>query len=188
MSNLLKFSVLAIACLLPISAWAQSTPADAAKAGEASKTAEPAMKVEPATKGTNGDAAPAIVGEAAGSLMITQPDAFVWVPAAGLPPGAKVAVLYGDPSKAGPFAVRFDFPAGYEVPTHSHPTDEFITVVSGKMRMAFGEKADATGAQSLVPGSFMSLPAGAWHHLWVDADSVVELHSTGPFAIKLMTK
>ena len=131
---------------------------------------------------------PMASAEAAGSPMITQPDALVWSPAAGLPAGAKVTVLYGDPSKAGPFAVRFAFAAGYEVPTHSHPTDEFITVISGKMRMSFGEKANATDAQPLIPGSFMSLPAGAWHHLWVDAEGIVELHSTGPFDVMLMTK
>jgi D-lyxose ketol-isomerase len=51
--------------------------------------------------------------------------------------------------------------------------------------MAFGEKADATGAEQLAPGSFMSLPGGAWHHLWVDDESVVELHSTDPFASSL---
>jgi quercetin dioxygenase-like cupin family protein len=129
---------------------------------------------------------PVFSARAAGSAMITQPDAFKWAPAEGLPPGAKVTVLYGDPSKAGPFAVRFAFSAGYEVPTHSHPTDEFITVISGKMRMAFGEKADATSAQPLVPAAFMSLPAGAWHHLWVDTEGVVELHSTGPFGVMLM--
>ena len=125
--------------------------------------------------------------QAAGTPTITQSEAFTWAPAAGLPPGAKVAVLYGDPSKPGPFAVRFEFPGGYEIPIHSHPTDEFITVISGKMRMALGEKAAATDAQPLVPGSFMSLPAGAWHHLWVDAEGIVELHSTGPFAV-LMAK
>ena len=130
----------------------------------------------------------ATAAQAAESAAITQPEAMVWAPAEGLPPGAKVAVLYGDPSKAGPFALRFDFPAGYEVPTHSHPTDEFITVISGKMRMAFGEKADAGAAQSLAPASFMSLPAGAWHHLWVDDESIVELHSTGPFGVMLMKK
>jgi quercetin dioxygenase-like cupin family protein len=128
---------------------------------------------------------PAARADMAESPAITQPDAFTWGPAAGLPPGAKVAVLYGDPSKSGPFAVRFEFPSGYEVPIHSHPTHEFITVISGKMRMAFGEKADVAAAQPLVPGSFMSLPAGAWHHLWVDADSVIELHSTGPFGVEL---
>jgi quercetin dioxygenase-like cupin family protein len=128
---------------------------------------------------------PGVAAQAAESAAIIQPEALAWGPAEGLPPGAKVAVLYGDPSKAGPFALRFDFPAGYEVATHSHPTDEFITVISGKMRMAFGEKAEASAAQPLGPAAFMSLPAGAWHHLWVDTESIVELHSTGPFGVKL---
>ena len=127
-----------------------------------------------------------VAAQAAEGAAIIQPEALVWAPAAGLPPGAKSTVLYGDPSKAGPFALRFDFPAGYEVATHSHPTDEFITVISGKMRMVFGEKGDAGKAQSLGPAAFMSLPAGAWHHLWVDSESIVELHSTGPFGVTLM--
>ena len=128
---------------------------------------------------------PLATAYAATAPSIVQPDAFTWAPAAGLPPGAKITVLYGDPAKAGPFAVRFQFPSGYEIPIHSHPTDEFITVISGKLRMAFGEKADAAGAQPLVQGAFMSLPAGSWHHLWADAESVVELHSTGPFDVML---
>src|SRR3954469_22025042 len=111
-------------------------------------------------------AQPLGVAQAAGAPAITQPDAFTWAPAAGLPPGAKMTVLYGDLSKSGPFAVRFQFPAGYEIPTHAHPTDEYITVISGKLRMAFGEKATASGAQAFVPGAFMALPAGSWHHLW----------------------
>lgn len=124
---------------------------------------------------------------AADSPMITQPEALAWAPAEGLPPGAEVAVLYGNPAKDGPFAVRFKFPAGYEVPAHSHPTDEFITVISGKGRMAFGEDAAADAAEPLAPGSFMVLPAGAWHRLWVDTESVVELHSTAPFGVTLST-
>jgi quercetin dioxygenase-like cupin family protein len=122
---------------------------------------------------------------AAEGAKITLPDALTWAPAQGLPPGAQIAVLYGDPSKTGPFAVRFKFPAGYEIPTHSHPTDEFLTVISGKARMAFGEKADAASAQAFPAGAFMSLAAGSWHHLWIDADTTIELLSTGPFDIKL---
>ena len=78
-----------------------------------------------------------------------------------LPAGSQMAVVSGDPSKTGPFAVRFKFPAGYEVATHSHPTDEFLTVVSGKARLAFGKDADAASAQAFPVGAFMSLPAGA---------------------------
>jgi hypothetical protein len=69
---------------------------------------------------------PAMVpAQAAGSASIIQADALTWAPAQGVPPGAQVAVLYGNPSKKGPFAIRFKFPAGYEIPTHSHATDEF---------------------------------------------------------------
>ncbi len=94
--------------------------------------------------------------QAAGSPNIIQADALTWAPAQGLPPGAQVAVLYGNPSKRGPFAVRFKFPAGYALPTHSHPTDEYLTVISGKARMAFGAKADEAQAQPLPVGAFMT--------------------------------
>jgi quercetin dioxygenase-like cupin family protein len=130
---------------------------------------------------------PALAAETAGQPAIVQPDAFKWAPAPGLPPGAQITVLYGDPSKAVPFGIRLKFPAGYEVPTHSHPTDEFITVISGKARMSFGENAEVATAAPLPAGAFMSLPGGAWHRLWVDAETVVELHSTGPFEVHVHT-
>ena len=126
--------------------------------------------------------------QAADAAKITQPDAFAWAPAQGLPPGAEMTVLYGDPSKEGPFAIRFRFPAGYEVATHSHPTAEFITMLSGKAHMTFGEKADPASAEPLPTGAFMTLPAGAWHHLWVDQATVLELHSTGPFEVHMATQ
>jgi quercetin dioxygenase-like cupin family protein len=126
-----------------------------------------------------------VPAQAAGSANIIQPDALTWAPAQGVPPGAQIAVLYGNPSKKGPFAARFKFPSGYALPTHSHPTDEYLTVISGKARMAFGPKADETQAQPLPAGAFMILPAGAWHRLWSDAETIIELHSTGPFGVKL---
>ncbi len=126
-------------------------------------------------------AGPAIAADAAA----IQPDTLTWAPAAGLPEGAQMAVLYGDPSKEGPFTIRFKFPAGYHIATHSHPTDEFITVISGSGRMAFGEEATEGAAEPLVAGTFTSLPGGAWHQLWIDAETVVELHSTGPFGTQM---
>jgi quercetin dioxygenase-like cupin family protein len=118
--------------------------------------------------------------------MMTEAAKLAWAPAEGLPPGAQVAVLYGDPSKAGPFALRFKFPAGYQIPTHSHPTDELLTVLSGKARMSFGEDASEKTADSKTQDSFMELPAGHWHALRIDSETIIELHSTGPFAITLL--
>jgi quercetin dioxygenase-like cupin family protein len=118
--------------------------------------------------------------------MLTDAAKLAWAPAEGLPPGAQVAVLYGDPSKTGPFALRFKFPAGYQIPTHSHPTDELLTVLSGKARMSFGEDASEKTAEAMNQDSFMVLPAGQWHALWIDSETIIELHSTGPFAITLL--
>ena len=50
--------------------------------------------------------------------------------AAGLPAGAKMAVVSGNPAKTGPFVIRAKFPANYTVPPHSHPGDETVRVVS----------------------------------------------------------
>jgi quercetin dioxygenase-like cupin family protein len=127
---------------------------------------------------------PAVFAHAAEGMII-QPDALDWAPFTGLPPGTKLATLEGDLSKVGPFTVRVWLPAGYEIATHSHPTGEVITILSGRLRMAFGEKADASSAQALIPGSFLILPPNAYHHLWADADTVMEVHSTGPFGVTL---
>src|SRR5205814_6651874 len=54
----------------------------------------------------------------------------------GLPPGAKMAVLAGDPTKKGPFTVRMQAPAGYKIPPHTHPTAENLTVFPGRLTSA----------------------------------------------------
>jgi hypothetical protein len=96
-----------------------------------------------------------------------------------------MTTLYGDPTASGPFAVRIQFPSGYEIPIGSRPTDGYITVISGKMRLAWGDRLDGPSTQSLVPKAFVRLRASAPYRLRADADSVVELHSSGPFDMKL---
>src|SRR6059036_1482468 len=61
---------------------------------------------------------------------------------AALPPGAKMAVLEGDPTKAGQFVVRFQFPEGYHIPPHTHPKTERVTVISGALYFATAEALD----------------------------------------------
>src|SRR5215211_6805000 len=48
-----------------------------------------------------------------------------------IPSGAEAAVLYGDPSKDGLFAMRLKFPKGYNIAPHTHPKPEVLTVISG---------------------------------------------------------
>ena len=67
-----------------------------------------------------------------------------WGPAPpGLPPGARVAVLSGNPGSDGPYVVRARLPGGYKIAPHTHPTDESVTVLSGVFHIAMGDKFDA---------------------------------------------
>ena len=85
---------------------------------------------------------------------------------AALPPGAKMAVLEGDPTKEGPFVVRFQFPDGYHVRPHTHPKTERVTVISGVLHLATGEALDRNSAKGLPAGSFGFWPAGMKHTAW----------------------
>ncbi len=91
---------------------------------------------------------------------------------AALPPGAKVAVLEGDPTKEGPFVVRFQFPDGYHVPPHTHPKTERVTVISGALYLATGESLDRNSAKKLPAGSFGYWPAGMGEASEIDGQLV----------------
>ena len=102
---------------------------------------------------------------------------------ASLPPGSKAALLEGDPSKAGPFTIRLQMPAGYKIQAHTHPTVERITVISGTFHMGTGDKFDEAAGHEMVAGSFAIMPANTKHFAWASSETVVQVHSTGPFVI-----
>jgi quercetin dioxygenase-like cupin family protein len=102
---------------------------------------------------------------------------------AALPPGAKMSVLEGDPTKEGPFVVRFQFPAGYHVAAHTHPKTERVTVISGTLYLAAGEALDRNSAKSLPAGSFGFWAAGMKHTAWSEGETVIQLHGIGPWQI-----
>lgn len=102
---------------------------------------------------------------------------------AALPTGARMAVLEGDPTKEGPFVVRFQFPEGYHVPPHNHPKTERVTVISGMLHLSTGEALDRSSAKKLPAGSFGYWPAGMKHTAWSEGEAVIQLHGTGPWQI-----
>src|SRR5215207_4854200 len=110
------------------------------------------------------------------------PQEIKWAPAPpSIPPGAEAAVLYGDPSKDGMFAMRLKFPKGYKIAPHTHPKPEVLTVISGTFRLGMGETADSSKAKAYAPGSFIALSPGMAHFAGADDDNtVVQLNSTGP--------
>ena len=102
---------------------------------------------------------------------------------ASLPAGAELAVLYGDPSKEGVFAMRLKAAKGYYIPPHTHPRPEINTVISGTVRLGMGETADHSKAQPLPVGSFFTLSPGMAHSVFFDEDTVVQVNTSGPWGI-----
>src|SRR5262245_52246526 len=100
-----------------------------------------------------------------------------------LPKGAKLAVLLGDPSKPEPFTIRLQMPDGYKIAPHTHPTDEHVTVLSGTMRAAMGDKWDDKALGDLAPGSYANMAANMSHYAMAKGATVVQVHGVGPFVV-----
>jgi quercetin dioxygenase-like cupin family protein len=116
-------------------------------------------------------------------VMIT-PNDVKWGPAPpALPAGAQMAVLSGDPSKAGLFTIRAKFPDGYKIPAHWHPTDENVTVLQGTFAMGVGDKLDEANAHDMTAGSFVRMSKGTRHFALAKGETVIQVHADGPFVI-----
>ena len=104
--------------------------------------------------------------------------------AVALPKGSQVAIVKGDPSKAGDFTVQLKFPADFTVPPHSHPGDETVRVVTGgPLHYGMGEKADMAAAGTLEKGYHVTLGAGMNHWAHAPVATVVQVNGKGPFGI-----
>jgi quercetin dioxygenase-like cupin family protein len=108
----------------------------------------------------------------AGSHIVRLPNNLQWNPLAGAP-GAKMAVVSGDPDNPGaPFVIRILNPDGAKVPPHWHPTDEHITVLTGTFIVGMGRTFDLAGGQALTVGSYMLVPKEMPHFATAKATSL----------------
>ncbi|MEO8070629.1 MAG: cupin domain-containing protein [Acidobacteriota bacterium] len=108
-----------------------------------------------------------------------------WGPAPPmLPPGAQIAVLSGDPTKPVPYAVRLKFPANYDIPAHSHPTDEHVVVTSGDLFVGMAAKLDRNSGTSLGLGGFALMPSNMNHFAYTKGETTIVLYGQGPVEFK----
>lgn len=119
------------------------------------------------------------------ATAVHRPDDLKWQDGPpSLPPGAKIAVLEGDPSKEGPFVFRVKVPDGYRIPPHTHPKPERVTIVSGTFHLGMGEVFDEKMVEALPAGTYGTWPAGMKHFVWVKGETVVQFHGDGPWVIE----
>jgi quercetin dioxygenase-like cupin family protein len=124
----------------------------------------------------------ALVGSAAQAQLNTADLKWGAAPP-GLPAGAQLAVLSGDPGKEGMFTIRLRFPANYAVAPHHHPTDELVTVIDGQMSIGMGDALDKPKAATLNQAGYVALPANMNHYAFTDNGATIQITSHGPFQI-----
>jgi quercetin dioxygenase-like cupin family protein len=118
------------------------------------------------------------------AVTLVKPDGLTWKDHPALPKGAQFAVLVGDPTKTGGVVVqRVKLPANYQVPPHTHPYAETVTVISGSLGSGMGEKLEKKG-EMLKPGSLFALPAKHAHFVWTgNEEAIVQVQFVGPGGI-----
>jgi ketosteroid isomerase-like protein len=129
----------------------------------------------------NADTAPR--GPATQHVMVA-PGAIKWGDGPpSLPPGARMAVVSGDPTQAQPFVIRAQLPAGYRIPTHWHPTDENVTVLSGTVALGMGETSNQSAMKDLSAGGYTAIPADMRHSFMAKTAATIQVNGVGPFAV-----
>ena len=150
-------------CILLISLLALSTFPCLAQTGSTRQTTLPARAEQQATH------------------VVRLPSNIRWTP---LFPGSELAVVSGDPDKAGaPFVIRIKNQDGLKVAPHWHPGDEHITVIAGTFVVGMGSTFDPATGQELTVGSYMLVPKEMPHFAWAKGEVIIQVHGVGPFQI-----
>ena len=116
----------------------------------------------------------------AADFVIVKPDEIKYSPnPAGS--GPEIAVIYGDPAKAGFYIIRARFKPGVMSRPHTHPTDRHVTVISGTWWAGTGKTFDPSKTTPLTAGSYMLHPANEPHFDGAkDVEAIVEIKGIGP--------
>ena len=95
--------------------------------------------------------------------------------------GVRTAILYGDPAKAGPYAIEIHVPAHTTIAPHSHRDSRFATVISGTWYFGYGRTAEGAPVKPLTPGAVYTEPGGDAHFAFTrDEPAVVLITGVGP--------
>jgi hypothetical protein len=110
-----------------------------------------------------------------------------WTDAPSVGPGAKIAVIEGDLKSAVPFTFRLKVPANLKIGVHTHPTFERVTVISGTLYFATGDKFDSAKAKAYKPGDAFFVPVGMPMYAYTKkGETIVQIHGTGPWGINYL--
>ena len=103
-----------------------------------------------------------------------------------MPKGTKIAVLEGDPKQAGMFTIRLRVPAGSKVLPHWHPRAERVTVLSGVVKVGFGDTWNDAAMRAFGAGDFYVNPPESRHFVGFPRTAVIQITGEGPWELNLV--
>ena len=107
------------------------------------------------------------------------PEEIKWVRNA---PGTnEQAILFGDPTKEGPYVMRIKWLPGNMSRPHFHKNDGFFAVLSGIWWMGTGEKFDPENTVPVPAGSYVIHYGGKVHYDGAKTEeTIIQLWGMGP--------
>jgi quercetin dioxygenase-like cupin family protein len=113
------------------------------------------------------------------------PEDVEWEPFPAFPPSARLAVLVGEPTQAGPYVIRVKVPSGVKLMPLRHPEDRVYTVMSGVFYIGLGDRFDDDKLNAYPPGSVIVLPGNTWHFHWAKSgEYVTQVTAIGPLGLE----
>jgi len=95
--------------------------------------------------------------------------------------GLETAILVGNPNAPELYIQRIKIPAGTRLVPHSHPNSmRMVTVLSGTLYFAFGEKFDESKLTALPPGTFFTEPKDLPHYSMAREEVILQFNAIGP--------
>ena len=115
------------------------------------------------------------------AIVKSSPSPINWGPApATFPAGARMAVLQGDPTRPDLYIAFLRLPDGYELPPHTHATDEHVTVITGMLHVGTGTTVDQASMRALCAGGATTMRAGEPHYARAQGVTIVQVNARGP--------
>jgi quercetin dioxygenase-like cupin family protein len=110
-----------------------------------------------------------------------------WISFPAFPPGARLAVLTGDPTGPSLYTIRVKVPRGVKLMPHKHPEDRVYTVISGVFYIGLGDHFDAERLNAYPPGSVVVLPGNTSHYHWAKSgEYITQVTAIGPLGLEYL--
>ena len=95
--------------------------------------------------------------------------------------GLQTVTLAGNPNALEPYAERIKLPANTRLAPHSHPNEaRMVTVLSGTLYFAYGDRFDGAKLKTLPAGSFFTEPKDVPHYALTKEEVILQLNAIGP--------